>query len=338
MSITESDPIMQRSTLFRFTRGGSAVGLAALLFSNVQGAELGELTVRSFVGQPLVADIELTALAPDEITDLQVRLASPDVYRGANISMNPALASLHLALMRHDDQRQFLHLTSLQAVDAPYIHLFLSLNAGGRHAVRAATLWLAPDPRPAPALPFAASAPPLAAAVPVLLAASAPMVHVPPVALAPDVAVFRSSPTVAASHPHFAPERACPQQSDAPVQACAELDSKNAALSAKIVDLEEKVKVLQVALVPQGEPLAAMPRKAGVPAPKLKAAQSADMTSMLALIAGAVMVLLLMGTGGYLFLRRKQGKVTFEVSKYWVLLRSSFKRAPALAEPAEPAE
>jgi hypothetical protein len=181
------------------------------------------------------------------------------------------------------------------------------------------------------------------------LASSAPMVHVSPAAL--DVAAFRSSPSVIASHPHAAPEGACPQQSGAQVQACAELDSKNAALAVKIVGLEEKVKVLQAALVPKGKPLAAMPHKAGVLAPELKAAQSADMTSMLALIAGAVMLLLMMGTGGYLFLRRDKGKVAlerakhgalrvaFEVSRYWALLRSPFKRKPsALAEPAQLAE
>lgn len=129
---------------------------ALSLAAAASAAELGEVAVRSFIGQPLSADIELVQLAPDEVSALQVRLAQPDVYRGASITMNPALASVHLSVVRRDG-RQFLHLTTTRNIDAEYVHLFLELSAAGRHEVRAATVWLQPDPNPAP-LP---SAPPM---------------------------------------------------------------------------------------------------------------------------------------------------------------------------------
>ena len=56
----------------------------ALLAGAAQAAELGEPRVSSFIGQPLVADIELTMLE-DAASPVQVRLAHPNVYRGANI-------------------------------------------------------------------------------------------------------------------------------------------------------------------------------------------------------------------------------------------------------------
>ncbi|WP_373994907.1 FimV family protein, partial [Duganella sp. HH105] len=133
---------------------------ALSLAAAASAAELGEVAVRSFIGQPLSADIELVQLAPDEVSALQVWLAQPDVYRGASITMNPALASVHMSVVRRDG-RQFLHLTTTRNIDAEYVHLFLELSAAGRHDVRAATVWLQPDPNPAP----------LPSALPVLTAA-----------------------------------------------------------------------------------------------------------------------------------------------------------------------
>ncbi|MYN21000.1 fimbrial protein FimV, partial [Rugamonas sp. FT107W] len=135
---------MQRNTLLTSILAG-----ALLLATAAPAAELGDIAVRSYIGQPLAADIELVQLAPDEVSALQVRLAQQDVYRGANITMNPALGSLHMTVVRRDG-RQFLHLTTTRAIDAEYVHLFLELSAAGRQDVRAATVWLQADPNPAP--------------------------------------------------------------------------------------------------------------------------------------------------------------------------------------------
>jgi Tfp pilus assembly protein FimV len=123
--------------------------LSLLACNKLIAAELGEATVRSYHGQPLVLDIELMALAPDEVTGLQAKLASQDVYRSANVRIHPALASLRIAT-RQDGARQFLHVTTSQAIDVDYLHLFLELTAGGRHSVRTITVWLPVDLAPAP--------------------------------------------------------------------------------------------------------------------------------------------------------------------------------------------
>lgn len=115
----------------------------------VRAAELGDVVVRSYVGQPLAADIELVSLAPDEVNALQVKLAQADVFRGANISMNPALATVQMTVLRRE-QRQYLHVTTTRPIAAEYVHLFVELSAAGRQEVRAATVWLQADPNPAP--------------------------------------------------------------------------------------------------------------------------------------------------------------------------------------------
>ncbi|MBC7857746.1 MAG: fimbrial protein FimV, partial [Burkholderiaceae bacterium] len=175
---------MERSTLSILKKHGGAMLLAALAGVGVslgaRAAELGEASVRSYIGQPLDVDIELVALAPDE-QNLRVVLASPDVYKGANIAMNPALQSLSLSI-GHGGGRRFLHVTSARPIDAAHLNLFLELIGGGRSAVRATTVWLtaAPAPlvKPAPLpTPTAAPAPapaPAAAAAPAAAPAPAP--------------------------------------------------------------------------------------------------------------------------------------------------------------------
>lgn len=156
---------MQRSPSSSFTAIAGAVLLAATLSSGARAAELGDVNVRSHIGQQLSADIELVMLAPDEADGLvQVRLAGTNIYQGANVRMHPALASLRMSVVKRD-QRQFLHLTTLQPVDAELVHLFLELGTGNRTAVRSATVWLTPDqarttassPAPAPVAAIAAA-------------------------------------------------------------------------------------------------------------------------------------------------------------------------------------
>lgn len=266
---------MLRRPLFSMTSRAGAFLLAALLCPSVRAVELGDITVRSYVGQQLSADIELISLAPDEVAGLPVRLALPDVFSGANIRMNPALGTVHMSVVRRD-QRQFLHVTTLQAVDANYIHLFLELGAPGRQVVRAATVWLQPDPHPLPPPPaYAAPAPaPLSARA--SLAPGEVLDDLPPPRMAPrppagGVARRPAAPAVAPTSAAPARRRAAPAaDADAkPVpppirqdaggacvaksaglsaKECVALDYRNASLSTKLVELEDKVKVLQYAL------------------------------------------------------------------------------------------
>ena len=256
-----SDVMARRTRLFL-----SSLALAALPLSHA--AELGDPRVSSHIGQPLVADVELTML-DDAATPVQVRVASPEVYNGAGIAVPPVLSSLNLSVMRRDG-RQFLHVTSLRPVDADHVHLYLELVDKGQRAVRLATLWLTPDPNPAPN-PAPPPAPP-PAPVRVAASASAPApaqspdavllaqverartAHVAPVARReatkpvappPRPAVRRPQP-VAVARPEIHPP-ACARPAEE-VQACAALGAKNDELRARLGQVEDRVKKLQVTL------------------------------------------------------------------------------------------
>ncbi|MRX11892.1 hypothetical protein GJ697_29085, partial [Pseudoduganella sp. FT25W] len=124
----------------------SALALAGAALV-AQSAELGDIAPRSYIGQPLAVDIDLVALTPEELAGLQVRLADANVYRGANVTMNPALASVRLQVEKRGS-RQVLHVTTTRAVDAEYVHLYVELGVPGKQDVRLATVWLQKDPTP----------------------------------------------------------------------------------------------------------------------------------------------------------------------------------------------
>jgi hypothetical protein len=250
----------------------SSLAFAALL--PVHAAELGDPRVVSHIGQPLVADIELTMLE-DAATSVHVRVASPEVYNGAGIAVPPVLSSLNLSVMRRDG-RQFLHVTSLRAVDADHVHLYLELVDKGQRAVRLATLWLTPDPTPAPApAPVRVAAPaPVAAPSPdaVLLAqverarTAAPAAEAPPrparvvkVPRLPHPAPVAKTP---AAHPNAHPAACAVPAGEA--QACVALGVKNDELRTRLGQVEDRMKKLQVSLAAP----AAAPAPAKVDAPK----------------------------------------------------------------------
>lgn len=258
---------MLRRCLAVFLHTAGILALSGSLASAF-AVELGEVTVRSHIGQPLVADIELTGLAAQGGV-VDARLAHPDVFKGANLGMHPALATMRMAVMRRDGG-QYLHITSTAPVQTQYVHLFLDLGEGGRRDVRQASLPLTPDPRPAPAPAAAVPAPvaapfkaveskPIAATVPTPAApVPAPKVIAPiatpvekPIGKPAAKPVLKPAvkPAIAAA-PAAVSAASCPKPrySDEEVRACATRDYKNGMLSAQIVELEEKVKALQAAL------------------------------------------------------------------------------------------
>lgn len=276
--------------LFRL---GGAIALAGLL-TCAQAVELGDALVRSHIGQPLSADFELTGIV-NEAAAVQVALADAEVYRGANISMHPALSSLNITIARRDGKR-YLHIASPKAVESEYLHIFFALTENGRRSVREATLWFTPDPQPA-----LARVAPLAAPVPVPVPVPAPAVAARPLA-APVVAPLVLAAPVVAPIVRTAPlarPAACVQQfSAAQIGTCAALDAKNAALTAQIVELENKVRLLTVAMHRQLDPAAAVSHPA-------KAAQAPPGKPWLFIAIASIGLLALIGVLVY-FQRRKR--------------------------------
>ena len=127
----------------------AAVASAVLLSSAATAAGLGKLTVLSALGQPLRAEIELTAVSNEEAKGLVARLASADAYRAANIEFNPALLSLRFNVEQRGG-RQFVRITSTQPLNEPFVDLLLELAWDNGRLVREYTFLLDPADLRAP--------------------------------------------------------------------------------------------------------------------------------------------------------------------------------------------
>lgn len=317
--------------------------ILASLFTCAQAAELGDTVVRSYIGQPLIADIELTALADPNVA-VQVRLAHPDVYKGANIAMHPVLSGLNMSVMRRDG-RQFLHITSIKQVDSEYLHLFVELIEGGKRSVRTETLWLGKDPAPPPPPPPLPKPPPQLQPQPVPVPVPVPASV--PVPVAP--AVPRPAPArplaPAMRFAQAVPASSCPSSEQ--VKACAAVDYKNGLLSAQIVELEEKVKALELAIrgsaaFPEvaAKPAAIAPAPPPPPPPPAKTFVPNKegfpwliSMGLFALIAG------IGGAAYYLLKKRKSNAAepaAIAASAWYTRMAGKLKRKPKVAPPAEP--
>ena len=151
---------------------------------------LGRLTVESFVGQPLVARIELLASSKEELDSLTARVADPSLYRQNNLLYQGVLSRTRVTLERGAGDTAFLKVTSGAPVSEPYLDLLVEVNSTSGRVVRDYTFLLDPPGTVAapiePITPMRSGAaptvrPPAAAAA----AAPAPPAPAPPVVAAP---------------------------------------------------------------------------------------------------------------------------------------------------------
>lgn len=298
---------------FRYLYSAATAAVLLLAAGAATAVELGDIAMRSHIGQPLVADIELTGAA--DAVPVQVAIADADVYRVASIAMHPALAAANLSTFRRDGRR-FLRISSTVKVQTDHLPIFFSLTENGQRSLRQATLWLTADPNPPPppqplpvpmllpSVPVAAAAPaptpqpvpppmprpmppaasepapkPTASAAAVQAGAAAPA---PKTVMPREVAAlpFIAAPALARhriSLPHAPAPAACAARADSDSDSCVALDAKNAALNAHLAELEDKVKQLSAAL--QGGAGAALP-PASAAAPEAAAAKPAAPTPL----------------------------------------------------------
>ena len=146
------------------------------------GAGLGRINVQSALGQPLRAEIEVTAVSREEAASLAARLASAAAFRQANLDFNPALGRVRLMLERRSEGGYVIRVASPTPVNEPYLDLLVELTSSTGRVLREYTVLLDPpalratqevvapvaSPRPVPA-----PAPAAAAAVPAAPAAAA---------------------------------------------------------------------------------------------------------------------------------------------------------------------
>jgi pilus assembly protein FimV len=108
--------------------------LLALALGSTQAAalELGQIQVKSALGQPLLAEIPLTPDSPAELRNLTARLASPEDFARAGLAGARPDLPLQFSIVDVGG-RKVIRITSAVAVNDPYLDLLVEVdNASGR--------------------------------------------------------------------------------------------------------------------------------------------------------------------------------------------------------------
>lgn len=188
----------------------AVLAVAALAPLDADALGLGRLTVQSALGEALRAEIDVSAITPEEAASLRVRVAGPDAFRAAGVEFNAALSAARVSLQRRADGRSYLRLVSDRAVQEPFVDVILELDWASGRLVREFTMLFDPPgstpvaapPAPAPVAISPAPLPPAApAASRPLAVASAPraVAPAPSAAAAPRPAPAAKPATAAAA-------------------------------------------------------------------------------------------------------------------------------------------
>ncbi|WP_428424734.1 FimV/HubP family polar landmark protein [Methylibium sp.] len=155
--------------------------------------------MQSSLGEALRAEIDVTALTPEEASSLKVHIAPPDAYRAAGVDYNAALASASVTLQRRADGRPYLRVMGDRPVGEPFVDVILELNWSSGRLVREFTMLFDP---PATRAAAPASAPTVISPAPSSSTAAAPL---PPRAAAPSPSPAAAPAPAPAPRPAAAP-------------------------------------------------------------------------------------------------------------------------------------
>ena len=90
-------------------------------------AGLGKVTVFSALGQPLRAEVELSA-SREELASMKASLASPEAFKSAGLDYASALLSIRFVLDKRASGQSIIKLTSDRPLNEPFIDMLLELN------------------------------------------------------------------------------------------------------------------------------------------------------------------------------------------------------------------
>ncbi len=119
--------------------------LLALALGSSQAAalELGQIQVKSALGQPLLAEIPVNPDSPADLQNLSARLASAAEAAQAGIAAGPNVP-LQFSVVEGANGNKVIRITSSAPVNDPYLDLLVEVNNGAGKSLREFTILLDP--------------------------------------------------------------------------------------------------------------------------------------------------------------------------------------------------
>lgn len=108
-----------------------ALALASLLLmpsATTYALGLGEIETLSGLNQPLIAEIQLLSIAPEEMADVTVKFADSAAYEAAGIDKSPLLADMQFAVLQKPDGTSVIQVKSSQPIREPFLDFIIEVN------------------------------------------------------------------------------------------------------------------------------------------------------------------------------------------------------------------
>jgi pilus assembly protein FimV len=105
---------------------------------------LGEIHLYSSLNEPMNAEIDLIAAAPDELTALRATLAGRDAFTRYGIDRPPFLSTLAFKVGKGRDGRDALLVSSTEAIPEPFVTFLVEVNWARGRLMREYTVLLDP--------------------------------------------------------------------------------------------------------------------------------------------------------------------------------------------------
>ncbi|HHH45382.1 MAG TPA: hypothetical protein ENK53_00025, partial [Thiotrichales bacterium] len=130
-----------RTMVRRKTLASAILGIFA---SQAFALGLGNIRIKSYLDQPLDAEIEVIASSPQELASLRVMLAPPEAYARAGIPRAHFHSKLRFRVEKRPDGKAVIHVTSKVPVKEPFLDFLVEASWGSGQIVREYTLLVDP--------------------------------------------------------------------------------------------------------------------------------------------------------------------------------------------------
>jgi pilus assembly protein FimV len=144
-----------KRNVFQLSAIAAAMALSA---TGSFAAGLGKITVLSALGQPLHAEIDVSA-AREELVSMSARLASPEAFKQVGIEYAPGVSGIRFLVDKRKDGQTFLRVTSDRAINEPFLDVLVELTWSSGRMVREYTLLLDPPEAISKAVPAPVATP-----------------------------------------------------------------------------------------------------------------------------------------------------------------------------------
>lgn len=114
------------------------------LSSPIHAAGLGPIVIHSALGQPVNGEIEITTLGPKEFESLNVRVASPELYKERGIAYSGLVRNIRLVPTKRENGTAFLKVSTVGPINEPLVELLVDFAWPGGRLVQKYSIALDP--------------------------------------------------------------------------------------------------------------------------------------------------------------------------------------------------